>query len=108
MYIFCRAKNPRPTFHLDMTDAERAIMSRHAAYWSEKAQNGKAVVFGPVLDPRGIFGIGVYQVQDEEEFRAYLKEDPARVCWNLSFIRWRALSSASSRPTAPERSLQYR
>lgn len=85
MYIFCRAKNPRPTFHLDMTDAERAIMSRHAAYWSEKAQNGKAVVFGPVLDPRGIFGIGVYQVQDEEEFRAYLKEDPAKGLLEFEF-----------------------
>jgi uncharacterized protein len=77
MYIFCRTKSLRPTFHLDMTDAERALMGRHVAYWSEKAQSGHAVVFGPVLDPKGVYGIGVYQVRDEDEFRAYLKDDPA-------------------------------
>jgi len=77
MYIFCRTKNLRPTFHLDMTDAERAIMGRHVAYWTEKARSGHAVVFGPVLDPQGVYGIGVYHVRDEHEFRGYLKEDPA-------------------------------
>ena len=77
MYIFCRTKNPRPTFHLDMTEGERSIMSQHVAYWTEKAKSGQAIVFGPVLDPRGVYGIGVYKVQDEDEFRGYLRGDPA-------------------------------
>jgi hypothetical protein len=65
MYFFVKALNPRPTFHLDMTSEERATMEKHVAYWSEKARQGIAIVFGPVMDPQGVFGMGVYQAQDE-------------------------------------------
>lgn len=77
IYFFVRTQNPRPIFHLDMTAEERAIMERHVAYWSEKAANGIAIVFGPVMDPKGVYGIGVYQVQDEAEMRDLLDHDPA-------------------------------
>lgn len=52
-------------------------MERHVAYWSEKAAQGIAIVFGPVMDPKGVYGIGVYQVQDESEMRRLLDQDPA-------------------------------
>ena len=77
MYFFVKTQNPRPTFHLDMTDEERAIMQRHVAYWSGYAEQGVAVVFGPVMDPQGVYGIGVYQARDEAEMRALLRDDPA-------------------------------
>ncbi len=77
MYFFVRTQNPRPTFHLDMTAEEREIMGRHVAYWSEKAKQGIAIVFGPVMDPEGVYGIGVYQVRDEAEMRELLAQDPA-------------------------------
>jgi uncharacterized protein len=77
MYFFIRTQNPRPTFHLDMTAEERSIMGKHVAYWSEKATQGIAIVFGPVMDPKGVYGIGVYQVQDEPEMRQLLEHDPA-------------------------------
>ena len=77
MYFFVRTQNPRPTFHLDMTAEERAIMERHVAYWSEQATQGIALVFGPVMDPKGVYGIGVYRVQDETEMRSLLEQDPA-------------------------------
>jgi uncharacterized protein len=83
MFFFVRTQNPRPTFHLDMTAEERAIMNRHVAYWSEKAARGIAVVFGPVMDPKGVYGIGVYQVRDEDEMQELLKGDPAK--WLLSY-----------------------
>jgi uncharacterized protein YciI len=60
-----------------MTPEERSIMERHVAYWSEKAAQGIAIVFGPVMDPKGVYGIGVYQVQDESEMRRLLDQDPA-------------------------------
>ena len=78
MHFFVRTENPRPTFHLDMTPEERKIMERHVAYWSEKAEHGIAVVFGPVMDPKGVYGIGVYQVKDESEMRDLLDLDPAK------------------------------
>ena len=77
MYFFVRTENPRPTFHLDMTPEERSIMNRHVAYWSEKATRGIAIVFGPVMDPQGVYGIGVYQVQDEAEMQELIEHDPA-------------------------------
>lgn len=52
-------------------------MDRHVAYWSEKAAQGIAIVFGPVLDPKGVYGIGVYQVRDESEMHRLLDQDPA-------------------------------
>jgi uncharacterized protein len=77
MFFFIKSENPRPTFHLDMTTEERAIMERHVAYWSEKATHGIAIVFGPVMDPKGVYGIGVYRVRDEAEVRDLLDHDPA-------------------------------
>jgi|SRR5216684_1152986 len=77
MYFFIKTQNPRPTFHLDMTMDELAIMERHVAYWSDIAARGTAIVFGPVMDPQGVYGIGVYQVQDESEMRKLLEHDPA-------------------------------
>src|SRR5258705_9938765 len=78
MYIFCKTNNPRPTFHLDMTEGERDAMQRHVAYWKKYAETGTAIVFGPVMDPKGVFGIGVYNVRDEDEFRTMLANDPAK------------------------------
>ena len=86
MYFFVRALNPRPTFHLDMTPKERAIMENHIAYWSEKAKQGIAVVFGPVMDPQGVFGMGVYQAEDEAELRKLLEADPAKGLLQVEFF----------------------
>lgn len=77
MYVFVRTNNPRPTFHLDMTPAERAIMSRHVAYWTALAEQGVAVVFGPVLDPAGVYGVGVYKVDDVAHMKRLIADDPA-------------------------------
>ena len=77
MVFFVKTQNPRATFHLDMTPAERAIMESHVAYWSEKAARGIAIVFGPVMDPQGVYGIGIYQVEDEAEMHELIKHDPA-------------------------------
>ena len=77
MYFFIKTHNPRPTSHLDMTAEERATMQKHVKYWSEKAVRGIAIVFGPVMDPEGVYGIGIYQVADEAEMRKLLEDDPA-------------------------------
>ena len=61
MYFFVRTQNPRPTFHLDMKPDERSIMEKHVAYWTDKAIKGIAIVFGPVLDPKGVYGVGIYK-----------------------------------------------
>jgi uncharacterized protein YciI len=74
-FVF-RLKAPRPTFALDMTDDERVIMSRHAAYWQPLIDSGRMVIFGPVLDSTGSWGLGVVEGDDEAELRAFAADDP--------------------------------
>jgi uncharacterized protein YciI len=77
-FVF-RLKAPRPTFALDMTDAEREVMGRHAAYWQPLVDGGQMVVFGPVLDSTGSWGLGVVEAEDEEQLRAFAAGDPVVV-----------------------------
>ena len=68
---------PRPNFALDMTDEERDVMERHAAHWQALVDSGRMVIFGPVLDTTGSWGLGVVEADDEDELRAFAAEDPA-------------------------------
>jgi uncharacterized protein len=74
-FVF-RLKGPRPTFALDMSDEEREIMVRHAAYWRPLVDAGRMVILGPVLDAGGSWGLGVVEADDEEELRAFAAADP--------------------------------
>ncbi|MEI3790094.1 MULTISPECIES: YciI family protein [Chryseobacterium] len=70
--------NPsRPDFATTMTDHERAIMMEHVAYWTEKMQQGKVYAFGPVMDPKEIYGLGVIAVENEQELKDFIVNDPA-------------------------------
>ena|ERR1700722_13417099 len=75
-FVF-RLKAPRPTFALDMTDEERETMARHAAYWQPMVDSGRMIIFGPVLDGSGSWGLGVVEADDEDEIRAFASGDPA-------------------------------
>jgi uncharacterized protein len=77
-FVF-RLKAPRPTFALDMTDDEREIMGRHAEYWQPLIDSGQMVIFGPVLDTTGSWGLGVVEAEDEDELRAFAARDPVVV-----------------------------
>ena len=74
-FVF-RLQAPRPTFALDMTEEERQIMGRHAAHWQPLVDAGRMVVFGPVLDSSGSWGLGVVEAEDEEEIRVFAASDP--------------------------------
>ena len=52
---------PRPSFALDLTDAERALMDRHADHWQPLVDAGRMVAFGPVMDGSGSWGLGVVE-----------------------------------------------
>jgi hypothetical protein len=73
-FFHCRLIAPRPDFARTMSEAERALMGRHADYL--RSLGPKAVVFGPVLDPAGPWGLGVFEVEDEAELRRLLDADP--------------------------------
>ena len=74
-FVF-RLEAPRPNFALDMTDEERQVMARHAAYWQPFIDSGQMVVFGPVLDGTGSWGLGVIEAENEDELRQFAAADP--------------------------------
>jgi len=76
-YWFFRLVPPRPGFAFDMTEHEREVMGRHVDYWRAQAAAGSAIVFGPVDDPSGPWGLGVLRAKDEQEMAALRDGDPA-------------------------------
>jgi len=52
-------------------------MGRHAAHWQPYVESGRMVIFGPVLDGTGSWGLGVVEADDEDALRAHAAEDPA-------------------------------
>jgi uncharacterized protein YciI len=76
LFFVCRLLGPRPDFIPTMTDEERALMGAHAGYWMEQMAQGKVIVFGPVADPKGPWGLGVVKVSSAAEMQALEQGDP--------------------------------
>ena len=76
-YFFYKLIPPRSSFPEDMTEAEGRIMQEHFADWLDLMKEGKVVVVGPVLDPKGTFGIAVLEVEDESIAQDIASNDPA-------------------------------
>src|SRR5438270_8113478 len=98
-FVF-RLEAPRPNFAFDMTDEERAVMRRHAAYWQPLVEAGRMVVFGPVLDRGGSWGLGVVEADDEEEIRAFAARDPAVTTGTATLEMGTMLAGFVRRPSA--------
>jgi hypothetical protein len=77
-YFYCKLVAPRTTFVHDMSDAETAVMGKHAMYWKGLIDGGATVyALGLVLDPAGAFGVGIIGVESEAEIRELTANDPA-------------------------------
>lgn len=76
-YFALKLIPPRSTFAQDMSEEERAIMQQHVAYWRDLTDKGITIVYGPVSDPRGTYGLGVIEVDSEEQAHALTADDPA-------------------------------
>jgi uncharacterized protein YciI len=74
-HFFLKLVAPRPSFTLDMTDGEKQLMQAHFVYWKSRQDRGEVLLFGPVMDPKGPFGMGVVEAPDEAGARA--ANDPA-------------------------------
>jgi uncharacterized protein YciI len=76
---------------MDMTDEERAVMMEHIAYWKKWMDEGRVVVFGPVMDPAGPYGMGVVQAGNEAEVQEFVANDPASKINRYEFYPMRAV-----------------
>jgi uncharacterized protein YciI len=81
----------RPTFAQDMTDEERAIMMQHVAYWKGLMDKGFVLAFGPVMDPKAVYGLGIVEVDDEAQVKEFIASDPASTINSYEFFPMRAI-----------------
>ena len=44
--FYLKLNPPRQSFTVDMTEEERAIMTKHVEYWQPHLQSGTAIVIG--------------------------------------------------------------
>ena len=87
---------PRPGFAIDMTTEERMVMQKHALYWADLMNRGFVVVYGPVMDSRGPYGLGIVQVSDEEQVKTFIENDPANGLNTYVYYPMRAIIPAKS------------
>jgi uncharacterized protein len=76
LFLF-RLIPPRADFAQTMTADEQQAMSEHMAYWQQLLHEGRVVVYGPVADPEGVWGLGVLRVGDRAEALAIGEGDPS-------------------------------
>ena len=76
-YFLYKLVPPRPTFHQDMTEVEGKVMQEHGVYWRDLADRRIAVVVGPVIDPKGVYGLAIVEVEDESGVHDIGTKEPA-------------------------------
>jgi len=76
----------------DMTEKEKAIMQKHVVYWSSFLSDGTLIVYGPVFDPKGGYGIGVVSVDTEDQLKELIANDPANGLNSYEFYPMRVVT----------------
>ena len=77
LHFFLKLVPPRSTFTVDMTNEEKLVMQQHVSYWKPYTESGLVLVLGPVLDPKGGYGIAIVGVDDETQLETLIANDPA-------------------------------
>jgi uncharacterized protein len=78
LFLF-RLIPPRADFAQTMTAAERHAMAEHQAYWQRLLYDGQVVVYGPVADPEGVWGMGVLRATSRAQVLELGNNDPSVV-----------------------------
>jgi uncharacterized protein YciI len=81
----------RPDFAQTMSNAEREVMMKHVEYWTEIMNQGKVLAFGPVMDPKAVYGLGIISVDSEDEVKEFIANDPASKINRYEYFPMRAI-----------------
>ena len=81
----------RPDFAQTMSEEERSIMMQHVGYWTELLNQGKVIAFGPVMDPKEVYGLGIIAADSEDEVKEFIAQDPASQINRYEYFPMRAI-----------------
>jgi len=59
-----------------MTRGEMKVMQEHLTYWKELTDKNFVVIFAPVADPNGIYGLAIVEADDEAVVNGFGINDP--------------------------------
>lgn len=81
----------RPDFAQTMNEEELAIMKSHVIYWTDLMNKGKVIAFGPVMDPKSVYGLGIIIAENENEVEKFISSDPASKINRYEYFPMRAM-----------------
>jgi hypothetical protein len=99
-HFFLKLNPPRASFTMDMSEDEQNIMRMHVAYWAPYVNDGTAIVLGPVMDPKGGYGIAVVSVESEDQLNQIIANDPANGLNTYEVYPMRAITKHANASTA--------
>ena len=102
-HFLLRLIPPRPSFAMDMTEAEAAVMAEHSEYWRGHLAQGAVVVVGPVADPAGFWGLGVLETESREAAERLVAGDPAITSGMIARYELHPMPQVIVRPHVPDR-----
>ena len=75
-YFLSKLTPPRPTFLADMSAEERDAMLAHQDYWLPHVNAGLVHVMGPVIDPKGAYGVMIVNTPSLKLLEDWEASDP--------------------------------
>jgi uncharacterized protein YciI len=74
---FIRLIPSRPNFDKTLSESEEKLMKEHFVYLKELFDKGVCIFAGPVLDPKGVYGVMAFRAASEDEARDLASADPS-------------------------------
>lgn len=75
-YFLCKLTLPRADFVATMSDGEKRVMKAHGDYLQSLAELGSIVCHGPVDDPKGGWGLSIFDVDGLASVQQLTASDP--------------------------------
>ncbi len=85
-YLY-RLRAHRADFAQTMTESEGTAMLAHVEYWRGPLAEGRVLIYSPVADPDGSWGLAVVQADSETELETLRASDPAHLA-NVGEVDW--------------------
>lgn len=70
---------PRADFLPTMTPRELDLMKQHGAWLNGLLDQRLVVAHGPVMDPKGGYGVAIWRIADDQDIAALTAQDPVVV-----------------------------
>ena len=100
-YFLSKLIPPRPTLVADMSAEERAVMLAHQDYWLPQVNAGLVLVMGPVLDPKGAYGVMIAHAPSLKMLEDWQAQDPVILAGRGFAFENYSMPSAKVAPTEP-------